>query len=715
MAGCFAWSAQIMNRNGASNLSPPDEPDANARELLDRALITGKMMLYSCEVATGFTVRSNNSVRLLGVASEGPTEDWSRIILNEDLPYFENAVKSITAQDPVFEVEYRVRHPVTGIALWILDRGEGEFDADGQRIRVRGAIVEISGRVRAETQMRETTRLHSVAFEAARMGAWHLDVRSNRLTSSDELLALLGLSREQFDETPEAFDSVVHPDDLGAWTKSRNISLNPEKNVEIEFRVVLPKSGIRWFLSRAEIIRRSDGVVLECYGVMIDISERKIAEEAAARLAAIVTSSDDAIISSNLSNIITSWNHGAERLLGYRAEEITGQPVYRIIPEELWDGEQKNLDLVSNGEPIAAYESRRRHQNGRILDMSLSISPIRNNAGKVVGASTIALDITARLRDAEIHRESDARLRQALAAAKAGAFDYDLVNQEIRWSPEMFALYGLDPEKAVPSFDAIMAQTVPEHEQRVRSEFALALSQGGQFALEFPIIRPDGAEIWTAMTGYIKKDALGRATNARGIDQDISERKDWERRQALLLRELSHRVKNSMAVIQSVTRQTLRTTNDPKSFAEAFEGRIRSLAASHTLLTDVDWRGVRLTDLIKLQTSGMADDFERRFSLRGPEVLLPAETATQLGLVLHELGTNAAKYGALSLPGGKVSITWKKGHGKLRLTWRERGGPSILEYPTRQGFGTALINSSVVDVKRRFDPAGLTCRLALVL
>jgi PAS domain S-box-containing protein len=715
MAGCFAWSAQIMNRNGASNLSPPDEPDANARELLDRALITGKMMLYSCEVATGFTVRSNNSVRLLGVASEGPTEDWSRIILNEDLPYFENAVKSITAQDPVFEVEYRVRHPVTGIALWILDRGEGEFDADGQRIRVRGAIVEISGRVRAETQMRETTRLHSVAFEAARMGAWHLDVRSNRLTSSDELLALLGLSREQFDETPEAFDSVVHPDDLGAWTKSRNISLNPDKNVEIEFRVILPKSGIRWFLSRAEIIRRSDGVVLECYGVMIDISERKIAEEAAARLAAIVTSSDDAIISSNLSNIITSWNHGAERLLGYRAEEITGQPVYRIIPEELWDGEQKNLDLVSNGEPIAAYESRRRHQNGRILDMSLSISPIRNNAGKVVGASTIALDITARLRDAEIHRESDARLRQALAAAKAGAFDYDLVNQEIRWSPEMFALYGLDPEKAVPSFDAIMAQTVPEHEQRVRSEFALALSQGGQFALEFPIIRPDGAEIWTAMTGYIKKDALGRATNARGIDQDISERKDWERRQALLLRELSHRVKNSMAVIQSVTRQTLRTTNDPKSFAEAFEGRIRSLAASHTLLTDVDWRGVRLTDLIKLQTSGMADDFERRFSLRGPEVLLPAETATQLGLVLHELGTNAAKYGALSLPGGKVSITWKKGHGKLRLTWRERGGPSILEYPTRQGFGTALINSSVVDVKRRFDPAGLTCRLALVL
>jgi two-component sensor histidine kinase len=111
----------------------------------------------------------------------------------------------------------------------------------------------------------------------------------------------------------------------------------------------------------------------------------------------------------------------------------------------------------------------------------------------------------------------------------------------------------------------------------------------------------------------------------------------------------------------------------------------------------------------------MADNFDKRFTIEGQEVLLSAETATQLGLVLHELGTNAAKYGSLSVPKGKVIISWKTSHKKLRLTWRERGGPPLQQPPNRQGFGTALINSSAISVNRRFDPAGLTCRLSLAI
>lgn len=684
-------------------------------ELLRGTLDTGKMMLYSSDVATGFTVRSSNSMRILGVAPEGTTEEWQRILFNEDLPYVENAVRSLTPADPTFEVEYRIRHPLSGQVFWILDRGEAEFDPAGKMIRIRGAIVEISRRVRAETEMRETTRFHSIAFEAARMGAWHLDVWTGRFTCSDELLALLEMKRKDFDGTPEALDRIVHPDDIEAWRAARDVSRDRDMTVDTEFRVVLPQSGIRWFLCRAEIQHRPDGAILDCYGVMIDITERKIAEEAASRLAAIVTSSDDAIISSNLSKIITSWNHGAERLLGFLAEEIIGKPISSIVPEDMWPAESEKLDQVGAGTPIPAYESKRLHKNGRKLEMSVSISPIKNSASKVVGASTIALDLTDSLREAEIQRESETRLRQALAAAKAGAFDYNFITQESRWSPEMFALHGLDPDKDAPGFDTIMAQISPEHEQRVRTELSSALAQGRQFVLDFPITRRDGTEIWMAMTGDIQKDAMGVATHARGISQDISERKEWDRRQALLLRELSHRVKNSMAVIQSVTRQTLRSTNDPKAFAEAFEGRIQSLATSHSLLTEVDWKGVRLTELIKLQTGGMADNFDKRFTLEGQEVLLPAETATQLGLVLHELGTNAAKYGSLSLPKGKVIISWKTSHGKLRLTWRERGGPPLQEPPSRQGFGTALINSSAISVNRRFDPAGLTCRLSLAI
>jgi PAS domain S-box-containing protein len=705
---------QDLNMHLNDRLSTPGD-QAGEEGRLRGALGIGKMVLYATDPATGISVRSSSSMHVLGLPSDGPNEDWERTLFSEDLPYVENALRSLTPEEPSFEVEYRIRHPLNGQVFWILDRGEAEFDETGRIIRIRGAVVEINRRVRAETEMRETTRFHSIAFDAARMGAWHLDVWTSRLTCSDELLALFEMKREEFDENPEAFDRLVHPDDLEAWISFRDVSRHSARNVDTEFRAILPKSGMRWFLCRAEIMRRSDGAVLDCYGVMIDITARKAAEEAAAQLAAIVTSSDDAIISNNLNNVITSWNHGAERLLGYRAEEIIGLPVSVIVPEELRTAESDKLKQVSEGVPIAAYESQRQHRDGRKLAMSVSISPIRNGAGSVVGASTIALDLTESLREAEFRRQSVVRLRQALAAAKAGAFDYNLETQETRWSPEMFELHGLDPERDAPGFDAIMAQTLPEHELRVRAELADALAQGRQFALDFPITRSNRSEIWMAMTGDIQKDAADSAMHARGICQDISERKEWEQRQALLLRELSHRVKNSMAVIQSVTRQTMRSASDPKTFAEAFEGRIQSLASSHSLLTEVDWKGVRLTELIRLQIVDLADKFATRFVTEGEEVLLPAEIATQLGLVLHELGTNAAKHGSLSSPTGKVMISWKISHGQLRLTWRERGGPPILKPPTHEGFGTTLVNSSVARVSRRYDPAGLTCRLTLVI
>lgn len=679
------------------------------------SLSIGKMMLYSTDMASGATVRSANSMQLLGVPSKGTAQEWERMLFSEDLPYIENELRSLTPEKPGFEVEYRIRHAATSQVFWILDWGEAEFDAAGGVARVRGAIIEINRRVRAETAIRETTRFHSIAFDAARMGVWHLDGWTGRLTCSDELLALLEMKRGHFEETPEAFNHVIHPDDRAAWISVRNLMRGRERNAEMEFRAILPKSGTRWFLCRAEVLQRSDGAVLDIYGAMIDITDRKAAEEAAARLAAIVTSSDDAIISSNLNNIITSWNQGAERLLGYRSQEITGHHLSVIVPEETLAAEDEKLRRVSEGVPISAYESSRLHKDGRRLPVSVSISPIRNSAGTVVGASTIAFDLTESLREAEARRQSEARLRQALAAAKAGAFDYNLETQATRWSPEMYVLHGMDPERGAPGFDAIMSRTAPEQEARVRTELASALAQGRPFALEFPIIRGDGKEIWMAMAGDMQKDHAGSMTHARGICQDISERKEWDRRQALLLRELSHRVKNSMAVVQSITRQTLRSASDPQAFAEAIEGRIQSLAASHSLLTAVDWKGIRLTELIRLQTEAMADKAEKRILAKGEEVLLPAEAATQLGLVLHELGTNAVKHGSLSLPTGRVMISWKMSRGQLRLIWRERGGPHLREPPAREGFGTTLINSTVAHVRRRYDPAGLTCRLSLAV
>lgn len=675
-----------------------------------QALSIARIVFYSVDCASGFMLRSDNCQDILGVNPAGPASSWPRVIVPEDRAHYEAARSALSPAQSNYEVEYRVENAVTGKQFWVLDRGAGAFGGDGRLTGIRGAIIDVSARIGVERELRKAARLRSVVFEAASMAAWHFDVASGRFTFTDELLALLGIDRRHFDGTPAALEDAIHPDDREAWRRAHDEAHTPGNRMEIEFRLLMPGPRIRWILSRGEVVRRIDGVPLESYGVMIDITARKAAEEAAARLAAIVESSEEAIIAKTLRGVITSWNKGAERLFGYSADEMIGEPVWKLIPQ---DGEHEEihiLNTIRNGEAVRSHESVRLHRSGRRIHVALSVSPILNAQGMVVGASTIARDVTERRRQTELLRESEARMRLALRSARAGAWTFDLRQRELHWSPEMFALYGIDPAKGQPSREQLAQRISPAHRRRARREFAKAMLQGGSFTLEFPIVRPDGAEIWTALAGDVIKDAQGRPVAARGIDQDITERKNWEKRQAMLLRELSHRVKNTLAVVQSVARQTLRSSPNPRAFVDAFEGRIRSLAASHSLLTEADWAGAKLDTIIRHQVAAMVDDYEGRFHLKGPEVLLSAEVATQLGLVLHELATNAAKYGSLSIAGGHVDILWTATRSKLSLMWREHAGPPV-EKPCFSGFGTLLITSSAQKFTQRFLRSGLVCKL----
>jgi PAS domain S-box-containing protein len=684
-------------------------------ERTHQALNIAKIVFYAFDVPTNCTIRSDNSMSIVGLPSTGISDKWLEIIDPEDVSQYRAAMHNVTEASPGFEVEYRIRHAITKNQFWVLDRGEAEFGQDGKIRAIRGAIIDISSRISVESELRKAARLRAVAFQAARMAAWHMDIPSKKLICTDELLVLLEVKGTRFDGTLDAVERAIHPDDVDAWRMAHEKALTPGGHMEIEFRVLLPEGGVRWLLSRGEIIRGVDGTPLESYGVMIDITERKSAEVASSRLAAIVASSEDAIISKSLNGVVTSWNRGAEKLFGYSEQEMIGEPITKVIPHSGFDEEQNILRTIRQGDAIAPYESTRLHKNGKSIDVSIAISPIRNAQGKVIGASTIARDITERRKHVETLRQNEARLRLALKSARAGAWDYDLQKRELHWSPEMFALYGRDPVDGLPTREDLSAQISPTHRKRTQKEFSKAMLQGGSFTLEFPIHRPDGSEIWTALVGDVVKDGEGRPISARGIDQDITERKNWEKRQAMLLRELSHRVKNTLAVIQSVARQTLRTSTSPKSFVEAFEGRVRSLAASHSLLVEADWNGAKLDTVIRHQLSGLVDNIDDRVTLRGPSVMLTAEVATQLGLVIHELGTNAAKYGALSVPKGHVDLVWRASLSKLRLMWRERGGPRIEAEPTHTGFGTSLILSSALKVWRDFDPEGLTCKLHISL
>ena len=310
----------------------------------------------------------------------------------------------------------------------------------------------------------------------------------------------------------------------------------------------------------------ASGRLIGAVNLLMDLTETERAAEAAERLAAIVQSSGDAIVSKNLNSIILSWNRAAENLFGYRAEEIVGKSVTLLIPQDKQDEEVMILSRIQRGERIDHYETVRRRKDGSMVHVSLSISPIKNSTGRIVGASKIARDITQR-------REAEAR-------------------------------------------------------------------------------------------------------------------------QALLTRELHHRTKNLFAVVQAVVSRSFAGKQTVAEAQTAVLQRLHALGQAHVRLVDREWQGV---DLLEVAHSEIRP-FSERVTVTGPTLVLNPQAAQSFALALHELATNATKYGALSVPGGRVDIAWSvdESNGMFRFVWSEHGGPAVTA-PSRKGFGSTVLEQVMAE------------------
>jgi PAS domain S-box-containing protein len=331
-----------------------------------------------------------------------------------------------------------------------------------------------------------------------------------------------------------------------------------------------------------------------------ELSESRRSEVAAQRLAAIVESSDDAIVAKNLDGIIRSWNAGAERLFGYTAEEAIGKPITMLIPEERLDEETTILARIRAGERVDHYETVRRRKDGSPIEISLTVSPVRDAAGRIIGASKIARDIT--------------------------------------------------------------------------------------------------------------------------------ERRRAERQQKLLLQEMNHRVKNLFSLASSVVALSARSAKSTEDMASAVSDRLRALARAHALtlpaVSDGDHGAEGSIGLHALVRTIVSPYEERgdgdvaRLTISGPDVAIANSSVTSLALLLHEFATNAAKYGALSTPGGQIQLDCTEEGEWLVLTWRERGGPVITGPREEEGFGSRLARATVKgqfggEIVRKWRPEGLLIRLTV--
>ncbi len=639
-----------------------------------------------------------------------------------------------------------------------------------------------------------------------------------------------------------------------------------------------------------------------------EMENRRRADDVARRLASIVESSEDAIVSKSLDGIIQTWNRGAERLFGYSAAEAVGQSILMLIPGELRDEEPRIISRIREGERVDHFETKRRRKDGSLVDISLTVSPVRDADGQVIGASKIARDVGERKRSEEVlrrrvteqsalyqltkrlHRARTLRevcdasieaISKALGCSRASIllFDQNGVMRFVAWrglsesyrkavdghspwtteskDPQPIFVADLamaemdetlraviagegigalgfiplisggrvvgkfmtyyDAPHAFDEAEAELALTIARQlgysigriqteEARARIEAQLRLNEERERAraAELQAIMDSvPAPIWIArnpdcrvITGNRASDQLlridpdansslsapegerpssfevyadgrlltpdelpvqraARGEEVKGVEEevrfsdgssrfllgnatplrdangqpagavaaflDITERKEAEFQRDLLVAELSHRVKNTLATVISIARQSFATNPDPHEAQRSFNARIRAMGQTHGRLAESNWAGVQLATLLNDELAPYRHENGANIEVTGPPVRLDPKQALTLGMAMHELATNAAKYGALSTHAGVVRVGWEldRPTGELIIRWSESGGPAV-PAPNRNGFGRLLIEKVLVadlngEVRMDFAGQGLTCVIKVPL
>jgi PAS domain S-box-containing protein len=361
-----------------------------------------------------------------------------------------------------------------------------------------------------------------------------------------------------------------------------------------------------------------------------------------------------------------------------------------IHPDDRPKVEQALRDTLETGAPFhVEYRFQQSDGSVRWLD---SQAKLRETGGRrrLIG---LVRDISRRKASEATIQTSKIRLQLALDAARLGWWLYDPVQGTASWDERFKAIFDIvAPQTDVAS---IMACVPPEDAARVCATAAAALNpvDPKPFVGEYRVQRISGEIRWIEVYGMATFEGTGEARRAVlmvGTAADITERKRAEERQLLLMRELNHRTKNLLSVVQSIANQTV--ASNPSDFAERFSRRIQALSSNQDLLVRSEWRGVEIEDLVRAQLAHFADLIGERIMIEGPHLSVTPSAAQSIGMALHELATNAGKYGSLSDDHGGVTIDWRLEDGQFSIGWIEHDGPHV-KPPKRRGFGSTIISA----------------------
>ena len=377
-----------------------------------------------------------------------------------------------------------------------------------------------------------------------------------------------------------------------------------------------------------------------------------------------------------------------DRLRGYEMGAVDYVPV-PVIPEVLRAKVKVFVELYRKTRQL---EQLNRELEARVAERTAALA-----------ASTRQLRQSERLRSL------------ALAAGQMGSWEWNGARGSTVWDQGQCEIFGVDPSTFVPTVDSVRPLISPGDFELLERAFRKLSKNANTFQTEFRVLRPNGEVRWCTGTAIANFDEQGRLIWLSGVTADITERKRAEERQILLAEEVDHRARNVVAVVQSIMRLTRADTID--GYIGALDGRIGALSNAHRLLASSRWEGADLNRLVDEEFAPYRAGGKERVSVRGPVVVLPPATAQTIALALHELATNAAKYGALSREAGHVDLTWRLSDGRLELSWKESNGPQIVP-PSRRGYGSRAIVAGIERqlggiVKFDWQPNGLSCTLSV--
>lgn len=377
-----------------------------------------------------------------------------------------------------------------------------------------------------------------------------------------------------------------------------------------------------------------------------------------------------------------------DRLRGYEMGAVDYVPV-PVIPEVLRAKVKVFVELYRKTRQL---EQLNRELEARVAERTAALA-----------ASTRQLRQSERLRSL------------ALAAGQMGSWEWNVARGSTAWDQGQCEIFGVDPSTFVPTVDSVRPLISPGDFELLERAFRKLSKSANTFQTEFRVLRPNGEVRWCTGTAIANFDEQGRLIWLSGVTADITDRKRAEERQILLAEEVDHRARNVVAVVQSIMRLTRANTID--DYIGALDGRIGALSNAHRLLASSRWEGADLNRLVDEEFAPYRAGGKERVSVRGPVVVLPPATAQTIALALHELATNAAKYGALSREAGHVDLTWRLSDGRLELSWKESNGPQIVP-PSRRGYGSRAIVAGIERqlggiVKFDWQPNGLSCTLSV--